>query len=206
MGSRSLRCSSLSTTTGLTRGGLIEPCRVICVAPGSPEHRDCVAGFKKRKTTTYCCFHYFNVDPEKPVSIPLDEYVAMRRAEGSKEATYSAKRCDLLMERTAQDLRDGFPEMGTENRAGGGEKRGRGDAEKAAPPAGSCVPAVKRLAGASRDARPAKMAKTGPRGGGAGAAAAAKATGPQPRLSVFSRTWQTWGRAWTSRSWGSCVS
>ena len=167
-------------------GGVLEPCRVICVAAGSPEHRKCVESFKKKKTATYCCFHYFNVDTDKPVSIPLKEYVARRKVEGSgagrqaAEAARSAERCDMLIERTVQDLRGDFPEVGiTEISPVGGEEWGRGDAEKVSPPPeGSSVPAAKRPTGDSRDARPAKAAKTGPQRGGAGAAAAAKATGP----------------------------
>ena len=91
-------------------GGVIEPVRVLCLAADSPEHRNCVESFKAspKKTSTYCCFHYFNVD--KLTTLPLQEYVAKGSVgEGGRAAL---ERCEKLMKGTLDDVRDGFPYLG----------------------------------------------------------------------------------------------
>ena len=85
--------------------GVVEPVRVMCLAADSPEHRSCVESFKASRTSTYCCFCYFNVEELK--TLPLEQYVT--KGGGDDEAV---ERCKSLMERASDDHRDGFPELG----------------------------------------------------------------------------------------------
>ncbi len=134
-------------------GGVIEPVRVICLVADSPEHRNCVESFKasRNKTSTYCCFHYFNVD--KLTVLPLQEYVA--KGSSDEEGRAALERCEKLMQRASDDVRDGFPYLGfhtppppPSEKAVTGTKRGRSTEAPGVPnsEAGRPPPAKAKLA------------------------------------------------------------